>query len=181
MSASKSLISSYDIANSSQNAAEQLSNSFYSLIPHAFGRNRPPVIQSHDALNKEIELLDSLIDLKDAQSIMKGEPKDVEKVNALDRQFKGLNLDEMTPLNRGSIEFLELFKYLRDTRGSTHNMTYEVTDIFRIERQGEKDRFEKSPVCQLCCLGRLKHVNLGSSSSQESKIKYFQSHETYIS
>jgi hypothetical protein len=122
-----------------------------------------------------------LIDLKDAQSIMKGEPKDVEKVNALDRQFKGLNLDEMTPLNRGSIEFLELFKYLRDTRGSTHNMNYEVTDIFRIERKGEKDRFEKSPVRQLCCLGRLKHVNLRSSSSQGPKIKYFKSPGTYIS
>ena len=128
-----------------QQATEQLSNSFYSLIPHAFGRNRPPIIQSDEMLKKEVELLDSLSDMKEAANIMKSEPKDVEQIHALDRQFRGLNLDEMTPLKRESMEFNELKNYLVNTRGVTHNANYQVTEIFRIERQGEKERFDKSP------------------------------------
>ena len=51
----------------------------------------------------------------------------------------------MTPLKSSSTEFLELKNYLVETRGSTHNANYHVDQIFRIERQGEKDRFDKSP------------------------------------
>lgn len=52
-------------------ATEHLSNSFYSLIPHAFGRNRPPIINNQDMLKKEVDLLDSLSDMKDASNISK--------------------------------------------------------------------------------------------------------------
>lgn len=124
---------------------EELSNTYFSLIPHAFGRNRPPVIQSHDMLKKEIELLESLSDMKDASGILKNEKKDTESLNLLDRQFQGLGLEEMTPLPRDSAEFGELKTYLMDTRGETHNANYEVSDIFRIERKGEKARFDSSP------------------------------------
>ncbi|KAI9049236.1 hypothetical protein LZ554_007083 [Drepanopeziza brunnea f. sp. 'monogermtubi'] len=126
-------------------ALEDLSNQFYSVIPHAFGRNRPPIIQTQETINKEVELLDSLSDMKDAQNIMRKEPKDAERVNALDRQFRGLGLEEMTVLKRESTEFQELKNYLVDTRGATHNANYHVDQIFRIERQGEKDRFDNSP------------------------------------
>jgi poly [ADP-ribose] polymerase len=94
-------------ATTYQNACEQLSNTFYSLIPHAFGRNRPPIIHSQDMLKKELDLLQSLGDMKDAANIMKSMPQDVERINALDRQFRGLNLDEMTPLKSNSQEFSE--------------------------------------------------------------------------
>ncbi|KAH8672842.1 poly-ribose polymerase-like protein [Tricladium varicosporioides] len=126
-------------------AIENLSNSYYSLIPHAFGRNRPPVINTQEMLKAEVDLLDSLSDMKDASNIMKKEPKDVERINALDRQFQGLNLDEMTPLRRDSTEFNELKDYLINTKGATHHANYQITQIFRIERQGERERFEKSP------------------------------------
>ena len=52
-----------------QQATEDLSNSFYSLIPHAFGRNRPPVINTQDMLKREVDLLESLSDMKDASNI----------------------------------------------------------------------------------------------------------------
>lgn len=50
--------------------------------------------------------------MKDSANIMKKEPKDVERINTLDRQFKGLGLKEMTPLKSNSSEFLELKNYL---------------------------------------------------------------------
>ncbi|KAK8056265.1 poly polymerase catalytic domain-containing protein [Apiospora rasikravindrae] len=125
-------------------AIEVLSNTFFSLIPHAFGRNRPPVIRSNEMLKKEIEVLESLSDMKDASGIMKGDNKDAEKMNLLDRQFQGLGMEEMTTLKRDSVEFQELANYLMATRGQTHNANYQIAQIFRIERQGEKARFEQS-------------------------------------
>ncbi|KAH7026475.1 poly polymerase catalytic domain-containing protein [Microdochium trichocladiopsis] len=126
-------------------ATEQLSNLYYTLIPHSFGRNRPPIIRDQTMLKKEIELLESLGDMKDAAALMKADRKDVEKINQLDRQFQGLGMEEMTPLEKTSTEFNELKNYLVETRGFTHNANYDVQEIFRIERQGETDRFDKSP------------------------------------
>ncbi|KAL1409265.1 hypothetical protein Q8F55_006098 [Vanrija albida] len=124
-------------------ACEHLSNSFYSLIPHAFGRNRPPVINTDAMLKREIELLESLGDMKEAAAIMKAErPRDT--IHVLDRHYNALNMDEMTPLEHESKEFEVLSKYLVDTRGATHNVNYKVEEIFRIERQGETKRFDES-------------------------------------
>ncbi|PHH88086.1 hypothetical protein CDD83_7977 [Cordyceps sp. RAO-2017] len=41
-------------------AREQLSDAYYSVIPHAFGRRQPPVISSDGLLRRELELLESL-------------------------------------------------------------------------------------------------------------------------
>ncbi|KAI1807311.1 PARP-domain-containing protein [Daldinia bambusicola] len=121
-------------------ATEQLSNLYFSLIPHAFGRNKPPIIRDTTLLKKEIELLESLSDMKDASLLMKNEQK--EKINELDQQFRGLGMNEMTPLEHDSPEFTQLVDYLMDTRGQTHTANYQVSQIFRIERGGEKDRLE---------------------------------------
>ncbi|KAK7757745.1 hypothetical protein SLS62_000123 [Diatrype stigma] len=126
-------------------AAENLSNLFYTIIPHSFGRNRPPIIRDETMLKKEIELLESLGEMKDASLLMRTDKKDVERINMLDKQFQGLGMNEMTPLSNTSDEFQQLKDYLMNTRGATHSANYQVAQIFRIERQGEKDRFEQSP------------------------------------
>ncbi|KAI2622973.1 PARP-domain-containing protein [Hypomontagnella submonticulosa] len=121
---------------------EQLSNLFFTLIPHDFGRNRPPVIRDSTLLKKEIELLESLSDMKDASLLMKSEKK--QAMNVLDRHFQGLGMHEMTPLDKNSPEFTQLRDYLMETRGGTHNANYQVSQIFRIERNGERQRFESA-------------------------------------
>jgi poly [ADP-ribose] polymerase 2/3/4 len=67
----------------------------------------------------------------------------------IDKQFNGLNLSEMTPLEHGSDEFDNLGQYLNDSVGATHGRKYKVHDIFRIERQGEKERFQKSKFAKI--------------------------------
>lgn len=121
-------------------ATEQLSNLYFTLIPHAFGRNKPPVIRDTTLLKREIELLESLSDMKDASLLMKNEQK--EEINKLDQQFQSLGMNEMTPLDQESPEFTQLVDYLVDTRGATHSANYQVSQIFRVERSGEKDRLE---------------------------------------
>lgn len=124
---------------------EDLSNLYYSLIPHNFGRSRPPVIVDSVALKREVDLLDSLGDMKEAADLMKSTLNSVEQINALDRQFQSLGLEEMSVIDSSSNEYQELANYLINTRGATHGVNYVVEDIFRIERQGELDRFQKSP------------------------------------
>jgi poly [ADP-ribose] polymerase len=134
---------------------ERLSNLFYSVIPHAFGRNRPPVIRDNDSLKKEIELLESLSDMKEAAAMLKTTLKEDSGIHQLDRQFNGLNMNEMSPIERTTKEFTELEAYLNNSKGATHHMTYQVEDIFRIERQGELDRFEKSEYSKVASNRRL--------------------------
>ncbi|KAK1253249.1 hypothetical protein MKX07_001326 [Trichoderma sp. CBMAI-0711] len=123
-------------------ATEMLSNMYYSIIPHAFGRNRPPVIRDNVMLKKEIELLESLSDMKDAADIMKLDRKSTDNIHPLDKQFQSLGLNEMTVLDHGSSEFEYLEAYLHGSRGETHGHNYKVQEIFRIERQGENMRFD---------------------------------------
>lgn len=126
-------------------AVENLSNLYYSVIPHAFGRNRPPIITDNTRLKKEIELLESLSDMKDAELLMKvdkARSSEDRSVHPADKQFQGLGMEEVTPLDHRSDEFRELSRYLNSTTGQTHHVSYNIQDIFRIERRGEKDRFE---------------------------------------
>lgn len=81
-------------------AVMELTNSYYSVIPHSFGRNRPPMIGSDERLKKEVDLLESLSDMEIANEIMKDASVTDEKGNVthpLDRQYAGLGMQEMTP------------------------------------------------------------------------------------
>ena len=78
-------------------AAENLSNRYFTTIPHVFGRDRPPILNTKLSIKREVELLETLTDMGVTNEIMKGkESKDVERIHALDRQFNGLGLQEMT-------------------------------------------------------------------------------------
>lgn len=125
-----------------------LSNQYLSLIPHVVSRSsRPPVLSNMDLIKKEIELLEALTDMQLANDLMKGAKKSkdkAEEVNLLDRQYAGLGMNAMEPVSPDSKEFTELASYLTKSVGHTHGYRYQVQDIFRIERQGENDRFEQS-------------------------------------
>lgn len=124
-------------------AIEHFSNLYYSLIPHAFGRNRPPIIVNSAMLKKEVELLESLSDMKVANDIMKAHTQSG-SIHPLDRHYQDLGMQEMTALDKSSNEFKFLVDYLHGSKGSTHYFNYQVMEIFRIERNGEKSRFESS-------------------------------------
>jgi poly [ADP-ribose] polymerase len=126
-------------------ATEQLSNRYFSTIPHAFGRNRPPVVRNEELIKREVVLLESLMDMGIANEILKSSSKEADSIHPLDKQFQGLGLEEMTPcrfssarLNRGfeayksqvdkkSTEFKELQDYLLKTQGHTHSIRCKVT------------------------------------------------------
>ncbi|KAK2766048.1 hypothetical protein FQN54_007563 [Arachnomyces sp. PD_36] len=120
-------------------AAQDLSDQYFTTIPHVFGRNRPPVISTEPLIKKEVELLEALTDMEIGNEILnsKSSKKSEEIVHHLDRQFSMLDLQEMTPLDHKSTEFSELEQYLVHSRGSSHHLGYKVEDIFRIQRKNE--------------------------------------------
>ncbi|KAI9866275.1 MAG: hypothetical protein M1813_001397 [Trichoglossum hirsutum] len=136
----------------SADAIQQFTNQYYSVIPHAFGRQRPPIIHTEAMMKREIELLESLADMEIANEIMKGAIGHTDEagnpIHPLDKQYHGLGMQEMTPLETVSSEFRELEEYLVKSHGHTHRLQFRVQDIFRIERHGEFDRFDKSPVAK---------------------------------
>ena len=132
---------------------EDLSNSYFSTIPHDFGRKRPPVLRDIHIIKKEIDLLENLTDMQLANEIMKtargNKGEGADELNVIDRQYQGLNMAEMTPLDMNSAEFGHIQDYLKKSTGQTHSLNYQVHDIFRIEREGEGDRFHSSPYAKV--------------------------------
>lgn len=98
-------------------------------------------------------MLDTLTDMEVANTIMKGsgsdKEKDAESVNILDKRFQDLGMEEMTPLDHKSSEYKALADYLIKSSGTSHGIKYRLEDIFRIDRSGEADRFEKSEFAKL--------------------------------
>lgn len=76
-------------------AQEMLSNRYFTLIPHVFGRNRPPILVNDTMIRKEVELLEALTDMDVANEILKNS-KEEDDIHHLDRQFQSLGMEEMT-------------------------------------------------------------------------------------
>ena len=145
------LINDFDSVSSvrDQNIRDR-SDQYFSLIPHAFGRRQPPVLDVQEAIQREVEMIETLTDLSLTNDVMKAaKAKREEKLSLLDRQYGELGMQEMTPLGNTSTEFLELNEYLHGTVGRTHGLRYKVQDIFRIERAVETARFESSQYASL--------------------------------
>ncbi|KAH7459637.1 hypothetical protein FOMA001_g19893 [Fusarium oxysporum f. sp. matthiolae] len=156
-------------------ATEHLSNTYYSFIPHRFGRKQPPIIRDDILLKKEIELFQSLSDMRVAAELMKIGRKTRDSIHPLDRQFQGLGLEEMTRLDDKSSEFGHIMRYLSNSGDAAHKMTYTIKDIFRIERQGERKRFDNSEFSKIPSNRRLlwhgsRATNLAGILSQGLRI-----------
>lgn len=115
-------------------AVMELTNSYYTVIPHSFGRNRPPMISSDETLKKEVELLESLSDMEIANEIMKDANISDEMGNVahpLDRQYAGLGMQEMTP-RKYPCDLAKIGTYLEQwTIPQTSSSSFETTSSSR--------------------------------------------------
>lgn len=126
----------------------RLSDLYYSYIPHNFGFKKPPVISTIHALKQEVQLLDSLTDLKETSKLLELQLQTKDTVHQLDSLFRGLGLEEMTPLESSSAEYKLIDEYLHRTSSADHSISYRVQDIFRIKREGDFARFRAQPAAE---------------------------------
>ncbi len=118
------------------------SNRFFTLIPHDFGLRTPPVLNDPDMVKAKIEMLDSLLEIEVAYSLLRQVDDGDGNKDPIDAHYEKLNTD-VKVLEKDSQEFKTIEKYVKNTHAETHNLyTLEIQDVFKIDRKGESKRFK---------------------------------------
>ncbi len=119
------------------------SSHFYTVIPHAFGRQRPPVIDADDKLQKKRDMLNVLADIEVALNMQKKSSKQSTKTttlpNPIDLHYDELNagLELVKP---GTKEHDALKTYLDNTKRGGWRKS-DLIHIYRLDRNGEDKRY----------------------------------------
>ncbi|KAK2857977.1 hypothetical protein Q7C36_005896 [Tachysurus vachellii] len=125
---------------SNKNKLTELTSKFFTIIPHNFGRSRPPVIEDDDILQKKKEMLLVLADIEVAQSLKaeseKAKEEMVETVlHPIDQDYQSLKCN-LTLLDKKSNEFTVIEKYLSAT-----GERLKIVDVWQVDRDDEAERF----------------------------------------
>jgi poly [ADP-ribose] polymerase 2/3/4 len=138
-------------SNASKTRLEDITSEFYTLIPHAFGRSRGPVLDTMEKLREKYEMLNTLADIETAQSMQKtkglssdDDDDDVTQPNPSDLNYKQLAAD-LTLLDPKKDKDFKLIKtYFEDTKddhGPIGGM--KLRRVWRVNRHKEEQRFRK--------------------------------------
>ncbi len=116
---------------------------FYTVIPHSFGRNVPPIIDSMELLQKKMDMLNVLTDIEIAVSMEAQKPKAAEADLAphpADENYDKLSakLEYVDPKSK---EYAFIEQYIEAT-ASSHNKP-KLVNAFRMDRKGEGARFKE--------------------------------------
>ncbi|XP_068198614.1 poly [ADP-ribose] polymerase 1 isoform X2 [Antennarius striatus] len=117
-----------------------LSNRFYTLIPHDFGMKKPPLLNSLDYIQAKVQMLDNLLDIEVAYSLLRGGAQDDDK-DPIDINYEKLKT-KIEVVDKTTKEADIIVQYVKNTHAATHNSyTLEVQEIFKIVREGERQRY----------------------------------------
>lgn len=111
-------------------------NKLFTLIPHSFDLAAMPVLDSQQKIDDKKEELKALAGIVAEYDFKRNAPPDQ---NSFEAFYLKLNA-EVLPLYPDSDEFQLIEKYARNT--SAH-MGIEIAKVFKVNRQGEKDRYAK--------------------------------------
>ncbi|XP_040407174.1 poly [ADP-ribose] polymerase 1 [Cygnus olor] len=127
--------------NGSESQILDLSNRFYTLIPHDFGMKKPPLLNNLEYIQAKVQMLDNLLDIEVAYSLLRGGNEDGDK-DPIDINYEKLRTD-IKVVDKDSEEAKIIKQYVKNTHAATHNAyDLKVVDIFRIEREGESQRYK---------------------------------------
>ncbi|XP_027742065.1 protein mono-ADP-ribosyltransferase PARP3 isoform X3 [Empidonax traillii] len=121
---------------------EELSSRFYTIVPHNFGRARPPPINSPDLLRAKKDMLLVLADIEVAQSLQaqkvkeEEEEKEKEVPHPLDQDY-ALLCCQLSLLDSASREYQLIQNYVTQTGHKPH-----ILNIWQVARDGEDERFK---------------------------------------
>ncbi|NWI65852.1 PARP3 polymerase, partial [Todus mexicanus] len=116
-----------------------LSSRFYTIIPHNFGRARPPPINSPDLLRAKKDMLLVLADIEVAQSMQAQKVKEEEEeevAHPLDQDY-ALLCCQLSLLDPAAREYQLIQNYVTQTGYNLH-----ILNIWQVARDGEDERFK---------------------------------------
>ncbi|XP_057321745.1 poly [ADP-ribose] polymerase 1-like isoform X2 [Microplitis mediator] len=110
------------------------SNEYYSHIPHAFGNQRPPIIDDLVKYEKELIKLNSLIQMNVPRNF--NNPQMEDNISPLEIFYRKLNI-EIEVLNRDHEHFQIIQQYVKNTHSPRHN-SYKIiiSEIFSLKKHG---------------------------------------------
>ena len=132
------------IKGNKRSSMETLTSRFYTLIPHSFGRQRPPLIGDTNTVSLKYDMLSVLGDIEIAQNLQKVEVKKEEEEeldHPLDLNYNVLKCG-LKHLDPDSERFKLIKTYTDNTKTSSGwNSGIELLDVWEVEREGSSDRF----------------------------------------
>lgn len=118
------------------------SNRFYTLVPHDFGVQRAPILETNEQVATKTEMIESLMEMELAYGLLNEEGDGDSKKSPIDSHYEQLKTD-IAPIPHDSDEFALLKAYVQNTHGKTHsNFELEIQDIFKVARKGEERRYK---------------------------------------
>jgi len=148
----KQILKGYEILKEIEDALDagshdhlrELSNEFYTLIPHSFGRRVPAVIENVEMMKSKMQMLEALADIEIAAKMLK--ESDEAGGNPIDSNYEKLET-EFRPIDPESQEWEIINKYVENSQEG--KQTLELVELFAVDRKGERQRFEESPAIQI--------------------------------
>ncbi|KAL3130720.1 Poly [ADP-ribose] polymerase 3 [Trebouxia sp. C0009 RCD-2024] len=128
--------------NGSGDSLERLSSEFYQVIPHNFGRQRPPIIRSQKMVEDKIRMCDVLSDIEVAQDLLELKPDEEEEPlerqpHPADEKYATLQAD----LNviQPSEEEYKIVRKFAEATGSGQ----QLMNVWRVNRRSEATKFQQ--------------------------------------
>jgi len=114
-------------------------NRFYTLVPHDFGIDNPPLLDNEEIIKQKISMLDNLLEIEIAYGLLQNTGAGESPIDA---HYKKLNTN-ITVLDKNSKEFSDIVKYVENTHAETHqHYKLIVEEVFKVERHGEAARYK---------------------------------------
>ncbi|KAF8820597.1 poly(ADP-ribose) polymerase catalytic domain-containing protein [Cardiosporidium cionae] len=120
-----------------------VTNQFYNKIPHIFDSStKVPLIDTLPKLKNKIELMEQLLDVSLAHSIMEEATALSREIHPLDAEYKRLHCNiSLLPKTEKIYSLIELM--VVNTHASTHtDYTLSVDTIFSLDKEGDASTFE---------------------------------------
>eukprot|EP00727_Mastigamoeba_balamuthi_P013834 m51a1_g9073 putative poly (1092) ;mRNA; r:138588-142601 len=116
------------------------SNRFYTLIPHVVEAGKGlPIINTREVFMAKMGMLEALVDIEVAASLLR-EGQSGGPINPTDLKYKKLRAG-MEPVPAGSPEWKVIEQYARNTTSPSCGFSIRVSSVFRVQREGEEERF----------------------------------------
>nr|XP_046239788.1 protein mono-ADP-ribosyltransferase PARP3 [Scatophagus argus] len=125
---------------------EELSSKFFTAIPHNFGRNRPPTIDSKEIVEQKKEMLMVLADIELAQTLKseteKAQEEMIETVpHPLDQDYNSLKC-KLSLMDKDTETFKIIETYLKATKDDYRKP--KILNVWEIDRETEGARFREN-------------------------------------
>uniref|UniRef100_A0A183FRW2 Poly [ADP-ribose] polymerase n=1 Tax=Heligmosomoides polygyrus TaxID=6339 RepID=A0A183FRW2_HELPZ len=113
-------------------------NRFYTLIPHNFGFDKPPLLNSREIIKEKCDMLGSLLEIQIAYELVKEEEDETCLRDPVDVHYERL----MCKMEVSAVCFERIQLYMANTHGETHTtFNLEIVDV-TLNRVGEDVKFK---------------------------------------